>query len=525
VARQIPTYLRLHTEPAAECAVAAATVAGAGELGELCRTFEQATGWPLRFVPGADTPDRDDTPWSAAIGADDRRPQGHLRLELGGPLVVADGPRADLEAASDLAAAVAMLMNRLARAEEALREREAELAAGVPVVARPDDGRKLAGVLESLLAGAARALDCQAAGLYLLDDATSELKLRSAWGLPGTRLADPARPLAGATADLEAMAGHAVVLRDTEHAPLWNAPEDFAAALCVPVASDTTVHGTLWLFAPRPRDFDDRQAQLAEVVAGRLATELEREVLAREAQRGAQAQRELDAAVERQREALPTVAPLCAGWEAAAWAEASAPAAGTFFDWCPLPGDRLGLTLMEVEGTGIRAGADAAALRAAWRAHGEHLSCPSRMIEALNRAAWSGSAGDLRSAALVASVAPGDGLVSLAWAGNPAVYHVGAGRIEPATQLVAPLGADPGLRVAQWKRLLSPGELLVAMPAGLRDAVERSTGAPLPEALERTLRGPSESAARAVERLRGWLDPLADVDAAKRALLVLRRTE
>ena len=44
----------------------------------------------------------------------------------------------------------------------------------------------------------AEAVGCQSAALYLLDDDTSELKMRSCWGLPCDRLAAPARPLRGA---------------------------------------------------------------------------------------------------------------------------------------------------------------------------------------------------------------------------------------------------------------------------------------------------------------------------------------
>ena len=70
--------------------------------------------------------------------------------------------------------------------------------------------------LEAVLRGGTEAVDCQAAALYLLDDATSQLKMRSCWGLPLDRLAAPARPLKGAVADLEALLGHAVVIEDTD---------------------------------------------------------------------------------------------------------------------------------------------------------------------------------------------------------------------------------------------------------------------------------------------------------------------
>src|SRR5262249_30680354 len=154
-----------------------------------------------------------------------------------------------------------------------------ELAAGVPVASRQGEEPHLAERLEAVLKGGAEAVGCQAAGLYLLDEATSELKLRAVWRLPEERLLAPARPLRGAVADLEALVGHAVMLEDTSLLPHWRCPEDFPAAVCVPVSSPSIPLGTLWTFSDRPRDFTPEETNLLEIVAGRLAADLEREML------------------------------------------------------------------------------------------------------------------------------------------------------------------------------------------------------------------------------------------------------
>src|SRR5690606_24574844 len=123
---------------------------------------------------------------------------------------------------------------------QAVWEREAEIATGVPLVLRDDDSRapSLAQRLESVLKGGAEAIGCQAAALYLLDAATTELKLRSSFGLPRRRLLDPARPLRPALADLEALLGHAVVMNEPALFDYWKVPEQgFRSAVCVPVSS------------------------------------------------------------------------------------------------------------------------------------------------------------------------------------------------------------------------------------------------------------------------------------------------
>ena len=61
---------------------------------------------------------------------------------------------------------------------------------------------------------------------------------------------------------------------------LWSVPqEDFGAAVCVPISTASSLLGTLWIFHTEPWEFEDREANLLEILAGSLAAELEREAL------------------------------------------------------------------------------------------------------------------------------------------------------------------------------------------------------------------------------------------------------
>src|SRR5262249_31317690 len=155
-----------------------------------------------------------------------------------------------------------------------------------------------------------------------------------------------ARPLRGSLADLEALLGHAVVLTDKALHAHWRVPEQaFAACVCVPVASANMPLGTLWLFAREPREFSDSQTNIIEVVAGRLAADLERQLLADEARRARTGPRELakltavsdvaeiptEDATARSLRHVPTTAPLVEGWQVAAKMH-DAPTGGLFYD-------------------------------------------------------------------------------------------------------------------------------------------------------------------------------------------------
>ena len=90
------------------------------------------------------------------------------------------------------------------------------------------------------------------------------------------------RPLEDAVADVEALAGHAVVIENTELRSHWRVPHACQAAMCVPVATATTILGTLWMFRKFAADFSLEEQNLAEITAGRLASDLDRAVLTQE---------------------------------------------------------------------------------------------------------------------------------------------------------------------------------------------------------------------------------------------------
>lgn len=134
--------------------------------------------------------------------------------------------------------------------------------------------------LTAVLRGAARGFGYEAAELWLLDDATRRLTRRLAWGVGADREA-PARTLEEADADLAALAGGAVVLENRSETRDWPLPRPAVSATCLPVSSDRTIHGVLWFFGSNERDLDDLELEVLEIIAGRFAMEIERDMLMR----------------------------------------------------------------------------------------------------------------------------------------------------------------------------------------------------------------------------------------------------
>ena len=182
----------------------------------------------------------------------------------------------------ELLSSLALLLGDAYRWQQLFRKYEEELASMVPVPSFKPSDKKFSETLYDILKGGAKILNCAAASLYILDEASRSLKLRSCWGLPEERLLDPPRKLHEALADIEAMLGHAVILNEDFLLDTWKAPEPFRTAVCIPVASPMSIHGTLWFFTDSSRHFDKKELDLLEIIAGRIAAELERVAVLRE---------------------------------------------------------------------------------------------------------------------------------------------------------------------------------------------------------------------------------------------------
>ena len=466
--KQIPSYLRLVTDTNNQTAVA--TAEDLASIVAVCRAFEQATRWKLQYADASAECDTPNLMWSAPVDPGVGTSPGHIRL------FYSEQPAADeeplpLARVIPLAAALARQWAELFGARGTVAEREAELAAGIPVV-RPDDAMPLGPQLEAVLRGGAEAIGCQAAGLYLLDPATTELKLRAGWGLPRKRLAEPARPLRGAVADLEALLGHAVVMSDRTLFEYWKVPEQgFGSCVCVPISNAAMPLGTLWAFCREPREFSDVQTNILEVVAGRLAADLERQVLVGEALAAREEVQQLNLVEETQQEHLPPTGPLIDGWDVAATVHHAGRLGSAFYDWFSLDDDSVAVVAGAAQQSGVGGAMTGGSLRTAARALAPQRALADGLLDRVNSVLWTTSSGE-QSAALFQAILDPRGRHSTLSAAGPVRAIVLSGdshrRIAVGSE---PLGLQESIHIDPIPLDLEHGDLLVIFGASwLNDA-------------------------------------------------------
>lgn len=466
MSREIPSYLRLHS---AESRNRIRRPSQADAASSFWRVFADTTGWCI------------DTQRNAAVV--------RVRAAVGAASVmsaddVEEVPAVRQDSALLLAQAASSLTSRLADAEQTIRRQEACLAAieAARVTAdpnrRPAAGeRRLADAIAAILNNGAEATRCDAAALYLLDEKTSQLKLRAASGLPESRLSDPPRQLRGSMADLEALIGSVVTLDDAEAMPEWKSPESFASAICVAVSVDDTPIGTLWLWSSRPTEFGGAEKAAAKLTASMLAARLTSDNLTERIAAASSAVRPLRAAAAWQQRQQPLSVALAPEWHASGWTESPQALAASWYHWDLLPDGMIALVMAEAHSAGLDSAMIAATARAAWQSHSNYRHDPGQMLRRIGDTLWQTNTGDQLVSLLYAQINPETGEGSLTSAGMIEGVIVSRYGYRPLAQRSQPLGAEIDLQPRVSRLQLAAGETLLAYTPGLVEA----TAADLPE--------------------------------------------
>jgi hypothetical protein len=358
---------------------------------EFSDAFANLTGWTLAYRETAASRIRRE-----GIGCRNLPAEARIAIDdLSESAIAGSSRAAPREKCERLIEGANSILAELDRAREEIWRKNAELAAGIPVT---DDGcasEKLAILLNSLLTSSVDVAAARQAALYLLDDGTQALNLRTQVGFTSPGSANPTRELSGAKADLEALLGHAVVMEDAASFANWDIPANCGSALCVPVSSANNLLGTLWIFDVKPRDFTGAEVNMVEIIAGRIAAELERFTLL-QAVRNTNIRSSASEPIETvARPQLPNVPLPIDELKVSGIVHAEQPsAAGTVYDWAICQRGRLAFLVAHGDGAPAEASRAAIVLQTAFRAHSAHCQTALQLFDSVFETAMSVSSGD-----------------------------------------------------------------------------------------------------------------------------------
>lgn len=372
------------------------------------------------------------------------------------------------EAAWALLQSVNTLLGRLKQCEDAIARQEAELAAGLSVtLSEPTPEDSLHHSMEEALERAVIASGSDAAAVYLLDDATSTLKMRSCVGLPKTNLAKPPRSLRGALADLEALLGNAVLLENVAIAPDWNCPEPYAAALCVPIGSASMPQGTLWLWSNHIRDFCTADIEAAKTAADKILADIERRVLSSEVLRVRAAAQQLDAAGLIQSSLLPDQQQLHQDYDVAGFTHHTHALGGTFHAWTINAQEQIIAALGSASTGGAPGAIVTSRLHAILDMQENSKRSAPEILRRANDMIWKLQDADWRCSLGMMIIEPTTGVAQVSCAGMVQAFLVGERGYRPLSVGGPVLGLQPDSMYKSMSVSLDAGDIVVLLPTRL----------------------------------------------------------
>ncbi len=441
------------------------------------QAYTDATGWRLDRSHSPSDPVK--TP---ATSNGNEPPAPSMRLlpafnaaMLGNVESQVDSPSVTRELAEQLASAAADLARRLEQAQIAYRTQEAELAVTATPTGTPDQSSRLLQRLERLLKQAAAATGCDAAGLYLLDDDTTTLKLRASFGLPADRIAAPARSLRGSRGDVESLVREVVLIDDLQGtlSTTWNSPEAFTSGIVARIEEDDLPIGTLWLWSKQPQSFSEQDAAATQLAALSLASELSRAALHRERAKWNVTSTSIKSATQWQMRQMPPAMELAPGIVVDGWTESPRPWARSWHAWDVLPDGSIALAIAEADLRELDGAMVAATARAAFAAHCNYRHTAVEMLRRLSDSLWQTNTGDQLVSLLYIKLDPetGEGELALAGSIQSIVASSRGYRALTAGRESEPLASQIDCRPYHTEFRLHAGEAIVAVNSSILDDV------------------------------------------------------
>lgn len=469
VSNRTPSHLRLHSEsvPSEEnVRPLSDDVAGCLDA------FTHATGWAIKpFVAShmGSPQNKTSSRLAGILGRDWELVESHPIDSIVCAEDMLSLPMVGLAEAETLLRSIQSLIQRLEKAEEAVRRQEAELATHVAVSWKSDDQLEMAERLEAVLHSASDAIGATASAMYLLDESTSTLKMRACSGLPLSKLAESPRPLRGSLGDLEALLGNAVMLEDIALVPEWQSPEPYGSAICVPIGTPTMPHGTVWFWSEMPRKYSSAEIEVANLASSRLMSELERVVLGNEVQSSRAIRKQLDAAGLAQASRLPSSQPLHSDFEVDGWTFQDGSIGGGFHDWDVNPRGNMVFAVGQSTLNGPEGAIVSSSIHSIIRAAWPSSPTPMSLMQSLNDTLWGNMETDWSGSACLLHINPETGHGSLCNAGTTQVFIVSHRGFRPIGQSGPFIARQPDPTFFASRFVLQPGEVLVAFSATVVD--------------------------------------------------------
>jgi len=403
-------------------------------------------------------------------------PLRRLRRVLGAlEIVYRDdpGPRLDADFAvlRIVAEHLAIVLDnaRLARDRE---RRARETAHLYDIATKISSHLDLDELLDAILHSISELIPADAAGIFLIDEETREIRHEVLHGYPEDRMAAARLQVGHGILGWVAETGEGVIVPDVARDERYvETRPQTRSEIAAPLRYGDHVIGVFNLESDRPNAYRPHDLDLLMTFSHHAAISLTNARLHAEAKEKRRLEEQLDVARDIQRSLLPRSSPRIPGHTLAGRAIPSSAVGGDYFDFLPLADGRWAIIVADVSGHGVPAGLIMAGFRAEVRAGLRRDDDPCAVLAEVNRVLCGELEPDRFVTAFLAVYSPDSGGLVFSNAGHEAGLLVrGDGRVERLTEGGMLLGVFPD---ADFRRAMVPvgkGDRLLLYTDGLSDA-------------------------------------------------------
>ncbi|RUL85828.1 SpoIIE family protein phosphatase [Tautonia sociabilis] len=250
------------------------------------------------------------------------------------------------------------------------------------------------------------------------------------------------------------------------------------SVMCAPLMTpDGQALGIIQLDTTSARQFQQEDLDLLVAIACQSAISIQNARMYEDLLHQERVRRDLRLAEQVQRSFLPESVPKVPGYKFFAYYHAAYNVGGDYYDFVPLPGDRIGIALADVSGKGI----PAALMMAKFSGNTRYCiltePSPARAVGVLNDQLCEAGLEERFITLSLGLLDLPSGLLTIASAGHPPLLiRRAGGKVEEVGADISgfPLGIIPGFEYQERAVQLEPGDVVVVYSDGITDATSPS---------------------------------------------------
>lgn len=328
-------------------------------------------------------------------------------------------------------------------------------------------------VLQTILNSIRKVVECDAAGIFLVNKKTQEIEEAETFGYDPALAEDLNLKIGQGLIGYVAKTGESIIVPDVRQDPRYvNARMETLAEMVAPITLDGEIIGVFNLEDNQLKAFDEADLTQLKVFANQAAISIERARLHRLATKQRKISEELSIARQIQLSFLPKKSPSIPGFDIAGTNIPSEQVGGDYYDFIPIVDNQTGIIIGDVSGKGVPAALIMASFRASLLAEIRNNYAIRTIFRKVNRLLYESMERDNFVTAVYGVLDSSNRIFTFSNAGhNPPLLLRHEGNIEYLQQGGLALGILPDSAYHEKAVHLKTKDLLVFYTDGVTEAL------------------------------------------------------